>query len=703
MRPPAVILISALTLLPSLAIAQEAAEREDRDIIVSAARTRLPVSALPLTVDIIGKQDLDDLVTIHGSTIEAISAVSPSFSPTRQKLTGFGESLRGRGPLFAINGVPQSTPIRNGSRDGFTIDPFFIERIELIYGSNALQGIGATGGVINQVTVGAPAADGLSGRVLLQGTAPGSFEGEALGGKAGALFGYRAGRFDASLGATFERRGAFLDARGVRIGVDGAQGEIQDSDSWSVFGRWGFGLSPTARLDIVANRFSLEGNDNYVAVDGNRATGRPATSARGSTPGVPPSNRNELLSIALTDSDLAGGAFTLQAFFNRSRDIFGGGTFGTFQDPSIAPVGTLFDQSANRSRKLGAKIAYERELVDDFTMVAGFDSLFDRTRQELILTGRAWVPETDFRSLAPFTQLNLGLFDRLVTLAGGLRWENVRLKVDDFTTLASARSTRVMGGSPSFDELLPNAGVVVEPLEGVRGYASYTKGYTVPDVGRILRAINTPGVDIDNFLDVTPVVSDNREVGVEVKRGIAEASLTYFRSSSDFGQFLVAGPDGIFDVARQRVEIEGLEIDLTIRPPVEGLALRAAYSDLAGRTDSNGDGMLDIDLDGGNIAPDRLNLGVDYTRGALAAGVQTQFYLARSYDGAPPRDDFEGYMLVNGFVRYETRLGSFTLAAQNLLDEYYITYNSDTARTADNARFFAGRGRTLTLSWGRRF
>jgi iron complex outermembrane receptor protein len=43
------------------------------------------------------------------------SADTPSFSPTRQKLSGAGETLRGRSPLYAINGIPQSTPLRDGS------------------------------------------------------------------------------------------------------------------------------------------------------------------------------------------------------------------------------------------------------------------------------------------------------------------------------------------------------------------------------------------------------------------------------------------------------------------------------------------------------------------------------------------------------------------------------------------------------------
>ena len=183
----------------------------------------------------------------------------------------------------------------------------------------------------------------------------------------------------------------------------------QDSDSFSVFVRLGHDLSPDARIELVANRFELEGNDHYVLVPGDRALGLPATSERGSTPGRPPSNRNELVSLQLEAGDLGGGRLTAQAFFNRSRDIFGGGAFGVFQDPAIAPRGALFDQSANRSRKLGGKIAYEREALDDVTLTVGFDTLFDTTEQALILTERVWVPETEFRSLAPFGQINIGL------------------------------------------------------------------------------------------------------------------------------------------------------------------------------------------------------------------------------------------------------------------------------------------------------
>lgn len=719
----------------------------DSAIVVTAARTELPLNALPLTVDIIDNRALTQQVAISGSVVDAVSAMTPSFSPTRQKLSGAGETLRGRSPLYAINGIPQSTPLRDGARDGFTIDPFFVDRVELIYGSNALQGIGGTGGIVNQVTVGAPAREGISGKVLLQGTADTNFHDDGIGWKTGGLLQYKAGDFDATVGATYEKRGVFYDGQDRRVGLNLTQGETQDSNATNFFARLGYAVSDTGRLDLIASRFEMKDDGDFVAVPGNRATGLPTSAERGDPPGVPAAGRTESVALSYTDSDLWGGSFVSQFFFNRSRDTFGGETrdaggryIATFQDPTIAPDGELFDQSQNRSRKLGAKFSYERNFFDALTTAIGFDALFDKTEQRLIATGRVWVPPADFRSLAPFAQLNLKLLDGKLRLAGGARWENVRIKIDDYHTLASTTYVQcrpttppgtpcglstyggvaVSGGKPKFDDLLLNGGLVFEPWEGIRAYASYAEGFTVPDVGRIARSISKPGIDIDTYLRVEPIVSNNREIGIEAKRGPLDASATYFWSSSDKGQLLVPGLDRNFEVQRQRIEIEGIELNLRTETPIDGLKLGVGYAHIEGRYDSDAgrtgpdglslaDGIVDTDLDGVNISPDRINLFASYDRGPISALVQTQFFLSRVFHADAdktqpnPVNNFGGYNVTDASIRYQTGLGALTLSVQNLFDKFYIDYSSDTRLPTDNLAFFAGRGRTFTLGWDYRF
>lgn len=703
-----VTLLSATTMLaPLSALAQQVAADTAglSEIVVTATRSKLPPSALPLTVDVIDSKALAEQVAISGSVIDAVSSMVPSFSPTRQKLSGAGETLRGRSPLYAINGIPQSTPLRDGSRDGFTIDPFFVDRVELIYGSNALQGIGGTGGIVNQVTVGAPPTDGVSGRFLAQGSGASDF-GDAIGAKTAGLVSWRENEFDATVGAAYEARGAFYDAQGRRVGINLTQGELMDSKSWSLFGRFGYEVGDSGRLDLIANRFELQGDGDYLATAGNRTLNIPTTSERGAPPGKPAANRTESLALTFSDDDLSGGNFTSQVFFNRSHDTFGGevAPIATFQDVRIAPLNTLFDQSENRSRKVGGKISYEREVpgFEALTASIGFDIIYDKTEQALIATGRVWVPPTDFRSMAPFGQLNLALFDEKVRLAGGVRQENVRIKIDDYQTLAFYGSRNVAGGAPKFSDELFNAGIIVEPIEGLRAYGSYAEGYTVPDVGRITRAVATNGVDVDSFLDISPIISNNKEIGLEGKYGDVDATATYFWSTSTKGQLLIL-VGGVYEVQRQRVEIDGLELNANWHTPLDGLVATAGYAHLNGKTDSNGDGTVDIDLDGANISPDRLNLALSYTDGPLSARVQNQWFIKRDFFGGDARNNFNGYNLMDASVRYQFDVGLVSLSIQNLFDKFYIDYNSDTARPTDNLNFFAGRGRTVTLGWEYRF
>ena len=731
LRPPFSLSLVALAVAAPFAPAQaqearpadetDAAAEAPSEVIVTAARTVLPPNALPLTIELIDKATLDQQISISGSITDAVANLTPSFSPTRQKLSGAGETLRGRSPLYAINGIPQSTPMRDGSRDGFTIDGFFVDRVELIYGSNALQGIGGTGGIVNQVTVGAPRKEGFSGRALLQANADNDFSGDGIGGKVAGLVQYKAGQFDATFGAAYEKRGVFRDGDGRRIGLNLTQGESQDSRTLSLFARLGYQVGETGRIDLIASRFELKGDGDYVAIAGNRLTGLPTSAVRGDPPGLSAASRTESVALSYTDTSLWGGNFISQVFFNRSRDTFGGeiAPIPTFQDPKLDPTLKLFDQSQNRSRKIGAKISYERAVpgLEALTLTAGLDALSDNTAQLLIATNRVWVPPSQFRSIAPFGQANLKLFDGVLRLAGGARWENVQIKVDDYHTLASTTyvapdiatygGVAVSGGKPSFSDLLVNGGVVFEPLKGVRAYMSYAQGFTVPDIGRITRAVNKPNQDIDTYVDIQPIVSNNREIGVEVKRGPFDASATYFWSSSDKGQLLIANPGGIFDVQRQRVEIKGLEINLGVQLPIKGVRVSAGYAHLDGRYDASKvpDGKVDTDLDGTNISPDRLNLAANYARGPLSMRVQTQLYVSRTFQGLvrDPRNDFGGYTLTDAHFRYETGLGGITLSVSNLFDRQYIDYSSDTRLPIDNLSYFAGRGRSFTLGWDKRF
>lgn len=701
---------AALLAMAAPALAQENDARADETkvedtIIVTASRTTLPPSALPNTIQIITDEELALQAQLTGSAVDVVSTLVPSFSPTREKLSGAGESLRGRKPLYLIDGVPQSNPLRDGSREGHTIDPFFIDRVEVIFGSNAIQGIGATGGVVNYVTAPAPKdTEGWTGKLMGQISAANEFQGDGYDYRAGALAGRDFGLVDVTLGIAKQKRGAFYSGDARRVGVDGAQGELQDSESLSFFGKVGVDLSSTRRLELMTQHFELEGDGDYVLVNGSRATNTPATTVRGNPPGIIPTNKVLTSSLTYTDKDLFGGALTGQLFYQDFEAIYGGGSFDSFQDPRIAPVGTLFDQSANNSEKKGLRVSYEREVdaVKGLRVMGGLDVLHDKTYQELILTGRNWVPETEFTSYAPFVQLSQALWDDRVHLSAGLRHEIAKLKVDDYETLYSYGPQQVAGGEPEFEKTLVNVGATVEVIDGLTAYTSYAEGFTMADVGRILRGVETPGQDVDTFLNVEPVISDNTEIGLEWRRGPLSASAAYFWSKSELGSILVMRND-VFEVQRRRTEIDGLELSGTWETPLDGLRFSGGYAMLNGRTDTNSDNKVDTDLDGANISPDRVNLAADYSTGPYSIRVQTRSYLDRTFDGLAANTDFDGYTLADAFLRYSANFGDITLSASNLFDKQYVTYDSQTVQPTSNSRFFAGRGRVIALAFEKKF
>lgn len=286
---------------------------------------------------------------------------------------------------------------------------------------------------------------------------------------------------------------------------------------------------------------------------------------------------------------------------------------------------------------------------------------------------------------------------------GGARWENATLNVPDFTTIFSANRTAVEGGSPSFDDVLFNAGAVVEPLQGFTLFASYAQGFTMPDAGLILRAVNRPGQRVEQLVNLQPVIADNIEVGTSWRRGGLDLTASYFWSNSDLGSRIqVIGGAGV--VQRERTEIKGFEAAASYRF-LSGYRLGAAVAALDGRYDSNGDGKVDRDLDGRNIAPNRLNVFVE---GPLVERLHGRLQVSKLFDrvfeGGAPQFNFEGYTLVDAVLSYDAEdAGRFTLAASNLLDKQYITYFSQTASFVTNRDFVSGRGRAITLRWAGTF
>lgn len=696
-----------LGIVASELLASELLAAEDstlQPVTVTADRTEKPITAIPSTVKVLDRAQLDQQLAVSSSLLDSLSFLVPSLTPAHQKMSSNGVTLRGRTPLYMLDGISQSTPLRNGQRSAFTIDPAFIDRVEVIYGANAIQGVGATGGVINYVTIDAPQSGDWLKKVNVELTSD-NFESNGTHYKTSAVVGKKFEQTDFVFGASYQVEDLYYDGNGEPIAVDPIQGDIMDSHTWNLFAKGGLDLNQDQRLEVMANYFDMDGDGDYHVVPGDAANNIPATSEEGAGEGDPTYNEAKNFSITYTHDDLAAGKLTLQGFYYDFYALYGGGTFAAFQDTSIAPDGTLFDQSALSSEKYGAKLTYVRDNTfwNGFQIAAGMDYLRDKTYQELAQTGRIWVPEMIFKGWAPFVQIEQRLLDDRLRLSAGGRYENVELNVPDFTSVASAGSTSVEGGTPNFDEWLNNIGAVFEITSGLNVFASYSEGFDMPDAGLILRGVNTPDQSVDDLVDLQPVIADNTEVGFNFHTGNFDLAASYFWSDSDFGSRILV-VNGIGEITRQKTEIEGYELAANYYFESD-LTAGIAYSKLKGRFDSDQDGSLDKDLDGRNIGPDRINLFAEqqFTSDILAR-IQYSKLINRKFKGGLPEHNFEGYDLIDLIVSYkDDELGDFTLGLENLTNEEYITYYSQTLTYVNDSTYFAGRGRTVTLGWSKEF
>lgn len=693
-----------LALMPCVLIApayaQDDTTKKDEasgdEMVITASRSNIQQQKAPQVVTVITKEQIEQQMQVTSDSSQILSNLLPSFSPSRQKMTGSGETFRGRAPLVMIDGIPQSNPLRPTGREMHTIDFSMVERVEVIHGASATNGLGALGGVINIITR-RPENGSFNQHVNVQTTLPTEkIRGETASYKTTYRVDGREDYLDYLFSIGYENQGLYLDGNNRPVGVDNTQGDTMDSRSYDLLAKVGYWLDDYQRIQLSVNRYHIKGENNYLSVDGVRRLGIPTTSVRGTPPGEAPNNSIWTSGLTYEHHDLAGMKLSALLFNQRYEALFGATNSSSFQDPAIAPDKTLYDQSRSVANKYGTKLALTKDdLLDDMLKVTvGFDTLYDKGKQDLYLTKRTYVPEMEYINYSPFIQGEYQLLDNLV-LHGGVRHEAAKLKVDSFQAVAANKGVTVEGGSLKFNETLYNAGAVYSITDSVDLFASYSQGFGMPEVGRVLRAIDNPGVSLSDFTDLQPIVTNNVETGFRVKKDRFDFEANYFQSNTKMGDRVEARGDNFVSV-REKTRIQGFEVKAGYQIN-ERHKVNASYAHSEGKYDSNKDGKVDKKLNGLNIAPDRLITSWSANwNDQWSSFVQANYAFSRSFDEAGLA--FDGYLLMDAAVGYKLPYGRLNVAVANLLDKQYITYYSQ-AGLVNDTRYFSGRGRTVTLGY----
>ncbi|WP_422821969.1 TonB-dependent receptor [Vreelandella utahensis] len=670
-------------------------------LTISATRGKTVEGESPQKITVITREQIERQQKFTQDRGQILNNLIPGYSPGRQKLTNSGETFRGREALIMVDGVPQSNPLRDSARDGYTIDLNMVERIEVIHGASAEHGLGATGGIINYVTR-RPESGQVNQHAGARVTTDDGVHGDGTGYKLDYQVSGQQGDWDYLTGVTWHERGLFYDGKGRTVGIDEISGEVQDSSSYDLFTKLGHWLDDEQNVEFSVNHFNLEGNNDYVAVPGDRDRKIPTTSRKGTPTGDAPFNRSTTANLKYSHGDWRGNQVDAQVYYQRFRAQFG--THPTAFPYEDEAGNERLDQTRTESDKVGAKFTLTREgmINDRLDLTTGVDLLQDETQQMLVQTGRTYVPESQLHNLAAFLQADVAVTDAL-TLHAGVRHEYARLNVDSYETIDRSDVTQdlvqVDGGSPDFEETLFNAGAVYQVTPGVQVFGNISEGFGIPDAGRVLRSIDQPNRDVDTLVQLVPIVTDNREVGVRFKGRNYGLEVSYYESNSDLGERLTQ-EGTTFVGKREKVEIQGVDVNGEWELS-DAHTLELLYAFNQGESDTDGDGRVDTDLTGFNVAPERLTLKWQALWGErLSTQLQGSHNFSKTFEDQsnPNLRRFHGYTLVDAAMSYRLPVGEASLGIENLLDEDYITYYSQTARDGAN-QYFAGRGRTFTLGY----
>ncbi|AIY67318.1 TonB-dependent receptor [Pseudoalteromonas piratica] len=592
--------VSTAVLADSPAPAQQAKDMER--IIVTGSRVEERIDEVTASVVIVDQQALLRNMEVTNELQSILAIQVPGMGPNTGTNSSSGQNLRGRSALVLIDGLPQSTPLRNGRLAIRSLDPSVIERVEVIKGATSIYGNGAAGGIINYITKSADSKDGFNGKLNLATNFSATDFEDSLGKRADVTIDGRSNKLSFVANVAFEDNGIIKDADGDALGLlYGMSG----FESKNAFTKLAYDLTDQSALSLTYNYFEGQQEADYISTNKNVNLGEKSYATKNTTgekaPGDPQGPRgNHNLKLQYEHADIfTDTLFTGDVYWQKLENVFFYST--KFRDPALGLAG---GQSMIESEKTGVRANFNTTFDFDNTAASftyGVDLLNDTTAQSLV-DGRAWTPKMDMDNAALYLQSKFVINDDWVVKAG-LRHEEIDVAVEDFKTLMVCRKTcsdviDVEGGNIEYSATTYNIGLRFNAIDAFMPFISYSEGFDVTDLGRTLRTADTPSV---KKIDTDASIIKNYEIGFDGNSGIFNYQFATFISQSDIGTSLVEDPaTGKYESVRSPQEIYGFEAALEAQA-TDNIKLGVNYSWLEGKNTDT-----DEYLNGSTINPPKL-------------------------------------------------------------------------------------------------
>ncbi|EMB9233536.1 TonB-dependent receptor [Vibrio alginolyticus] len=698
--------VSAITLSPFGVSAESNDQVQAMEtMVVTASRSQQLLNDVPRSVTVIDQAQLQSQLNQSRSINDVLSTLVPGMGTSvHGNLSSKGQNqIRGRRVLLLIDGVAQNNSFLDFGQELSAIDPQNVERIEVIRGGSAVYGLGAQGGIINVITK-MPEEGAVEYRTKV-GTSFQEFGSDAFTWNVyqEATGGDEKDQWRLGLG--YEQRGGSYDANGDRLP---SVNNEDDMDNLNVNGVWNRNIDEDRSLTLTVGVRNITDNDGWCAANGDAANGKPAEAVHcgpgynngvAGKDGAKPNDvtrtfanyqaRYQDLGFSLGMLDVTGYWMTqdTETFTLAMKD----------KNPNSPTFGqTLYGHNETDFDRFGVKANISSQ-IDGAFVTWGMDVEQQSFKQPNSVGFYNNTPDVEQFAIAPFAQFITDVSDNTV-LSYGIRYEYVRLSVDDFTVGNTHNNAgdQVQGGDPYFDEFLFNIGVTHDLTDNHQLFASFAQGMSTNEALRDIRSGNSSTVEGA----IKPITTDNYEVGVRGFLGEADYSLAAFYSESDLGSTLNVNEAGdALESTRAPEKVWGAEATL-------------GYSILANlRTDSTiswqeGERKLNEDsgwepLDGTRIAPLKVTSVISYDTYEFG-----RYNMTLVYSGNRDKKDeitsgakyaVDSYFVANAGVDYDLPFGTLSFAVENLFNEDYMTAYAQSER--NNSRYYNAPGRRFHLNY----
>ena len=698
--------VLALSVLAIAVSSQVKAQQDDVErIIVTGSRIVESIDEVPASVTIISKKEIEAQLEISSDIQNLLAMHVPGLSVGTGTSSNFAQTLRGRAALVMIDGIPQSTPLKNGAVDMKTLDPSVIERIEIIKGATSMYGNGAAGGIINYITK----KSGASGAFNLDTSISTRFSAVKLEDSVGEKITSTASgtlndfSYVASLG--FEENGILRDAEGDALGTHYG---LSEGKTYNYFTKVDYQIDDDKSIGFTYNYYESQQNSDWIDINGNISKGEktyaiddPENRPPQAEPQGPRGNHN--FQLKYSDAEIfANTQLNLDVYKQSIETVFYYAT--RFANPDLGLAG---GQSLIKSEKEGLRATLNSQFEWDSiegTFIYGVDVLEDTTSQPLV-DGRFWAPEMDMTNVAGFFQSKWVINDDLIIKAG-LRKENIDITVDDYNTIKICKSSTqcsvpiaVKGDTIKFDATTYNFGMRYNAAQEFSPYISYSEGADIPDLGSLLRKATVS--DISSIQTQAAIVK-NYEIGFVSEFDQLRFEVTTYKSTSDLGSKNVLDEKtGIYLIKRAPQKTWGYEGIVSYRISSE-LNVNATYSYVEGKHTETDEyiGGRQISAPKGTVVTnwyptDALKLSLTY----LHVGDRNRFERNDEGNYTGDQGEIKGYNIFNASSSYDFGNWSVFAGIENLFNQDYFPARSQ----ALTYKGFNVKGLGTTVNMGVKF